>query len=126
VEFGTAMAAVQMADACPERVVPPGSVRINASAPRCEFLDQQAVHSVTARSRRALGDVRSDRHCARGSAGAHRVRIGTGLDAKDVAFSTLFGCVEMTRMEIRALEHEPRATANSGPALLRLAATAAC
>jgi transglutaminase-like putative cysteine protease len=52
------------------------------------------------------------------------VRIGTGLDAKDVAFSTFFGSVEMTRMNIHVLEHEPRATPNSGPAVLPMAATA--
>ena len=39
------------------------------------------------------------------------VRIGTGRDAKDVAFSTIFGAVEMTRMELNVLEHEPRRTA---------------
>jgi transglutaminase-like putative cysteine protease len=37
------------------------------------------------------------------------VRIGTGLDAKDVAFSTFFGEVEMTRMEIQVLEREAQA-----------------
>jgi len=52
------------------------------------------------------------------------VRIGTGLDAKDVAFSTFFGAVDMTRMEIHVQEHEPRTTANSGAAVLGLAATA--
>jgi transglutaminase-like putative cysteine protease len=36
------------------------------------------------------------------------VRIGTGRDAKDVAFATYFGAVEMTRMEISVLEHDPR------------------
>jgi transglutaminase-like putative cysteine protease len=50
------------------------------------------------------------------------VRIGTGRDAKDVAFSTFFGTVEMTRKEISVLEHEPRATANSGQSVLALAA----
>jgi transglutaminase-like putative cysteine protease len=50
------------------------------------------------------------------------VRIGTGRDAKDVAFSTFFGAVEMTRKEIIVLEHEPRTTANSGKAVLELAA----
>jgi transglutaminase-like putative cysteine protease len=50
------------------------------------------------------------------------VRIGTGRDAKDVAFSTFFGAVEMTRMEISVLEHEPRKGANSGKAVVELAA----
>jgi transglutaminase-like putative cysteine protease len=50
------------------------------------------------------------------------VRIGTGRDAKDVAFSTFFGAVEMTRKEISVLEHEPRKTADSGRAVLELAA----
>jgi transglutaminase-like putative cysteine protease len=50
------------------------------------------------------------------------VRIGTGRDAKDVAFSTFFGAVEMTRKEITVLEHEPRKTADSGRAVLELAA----
>ena len=50
------------------------------------------------------------------------VRIGTGRDAKDVAFSTFFGAVEMTRMQIDVLEHEPRRTADSGKAVVELAA----
>jgi transglutaminase-like putative cysteine protease len=50
------------------------------------------------------------------------VRIGTGRDAKDVAFSTYFGDVAMTRMVINVTEHEPRKTADSGPAVLELAA----
>ncbi|MDB5883765.1 MAG: hypothetical protein JWP43_3643, partial [Ramlibacter sp.] len=50
------------------------------------------------------------------------VRIGTGRDAKDVAFSTFFGQMEMTRKEITVLEREPRATPNSGKAVLELAA----
>jgi transglutaminase-like putative cysteine protease len=50
------------------------------------------------------------------------VRIGTGRDAKDVAFSTFFGEVEMTRMELSVLEHEPRRTADSGAAVVELAA----
>ncbi|NPC55230.1 transglutaminase-like domain-containing protein [Caenimonas soli] len=50
------------------------------------------------------------------------VRIGTGRDAKDVAFSTFFGSVEMTRKDISVLEHEPRKTPNSGKAVLELAA----
>lgn len=36
------------------------------------------------------------------------VRIGTGRDAKDVAFATYFGAVEMTRKEVGVLEHDPR------------------
>jgi transglutaminase-like putative cysteine protease len=50
------------------------------------------------------------------------VRIGTGLDAKDVAFSTYFGEVEMTRMEIHVQEHEARRAADSGEGVLGLAA----
>jgi transglutaminase-like putative cysteine protease len=50
------------------------------------------------------------------------VRTGTGRDAKDVAFSTFFGVVKMTRMELSVLEHEPRKTADSGRAVLELAA----
>ena len=53
------------------------------------------------------------------------VRIGTGRDAKDVAFSTFFGTVEMTRMELKVLEHEPRTTPNSGKAVVELAAAGA-
>jgi transglutaminase-like putative cysteine protease len=36
------------------------------------------------------------------------VRIGTGRDAKDVAFATYFGNLEMTRKEVSVLEHDPR------------------
>ncbi len=50
------------------------------------------------------------------------VRIGTGRDAKDVAFSTFFGGVEMTRKEISVREHEPRSTPDSGQAVVALAA----
>jgi transglutaminase-like putative cysteine protease len=50
------------------------------------------------------------------------VRIGTGRDAKDVAFTTFFGQVEMTRKDVIVLEHEPRKTANSGKAVLELGA----
>ena len=53
------------------------------------------------------------------------VRIGTGRDAKDVAFSTFFGAVEMTRMELTVLEHKPRTTPSSGAAVLELAAVGA-
>ncbi len=34
----------------------------------------------------------------------HLVRIGTGSDAKDVAFSTIFGAVQMTRKELKVIE----------------------
>jgi transglutaminase-like putative cysteine protease len=37
------------------------------------------------------------------------VRIGTGRDAKDVAFATMFGPVKMARKEVMVLEHDPRA-----------------
>ena len=50
------------------------------------------------------------------------VRIGTGRDAKDVAFATYFGNVNMIRKEIIVLEHEPRTTPNSGKAVVELAA----
>lgn len=36
------------------------------------------------------------------------VRIGTGRDAKDVAFATMFGQVQMTRKQVMVLEHDPR------------------
>jgi transglutaminase-like putative cysteine protease len=36
------------------------------------------------------------------------VRIGTGRDAKDVAFATMFGAMDMTRKEVMVLEHDPR------------------
>ena len=32
------------------------------------------------------------------------VRVGTGRDAKDVAFATIFGAVQMTRKELRVAE----------------------
>ncbi|HSI55280.1 MAG: transglutaminase family protein [Ramlibacter sp.] len=53
------------------------------------------------------------------------VRIGTGRDAKDVAFSTYFGNIEMVRKEIIVMEHEPRKTADSGVAVVQLAAVGA-
>lgn len=43
------------------------------------------------------------------------VRIGTGRDAKDVAFSTMFGTVEMTRKEVIVIEHDPRPPAPHAP-----------
>ncbi|HEX7892015.1 MAG TPA: transglutaminase family protein [Ramlibacter sp.] len=36
------------------------------------------------------------------------VRIGTGRDAKDVAFATMFGQLQLTRKEVMVLEHDPR------------------
>ena len=36
------------------------------------------------------------------------VRIGTGRDAKDVAFATIVGQLQMTRKEVMVLEHDPR------------------
>ncbi|HVE52280.1 MAG TPA: transglutaminase family protein [Ramlibacter sp.] len=36
------------------------------------------------------------------------VRIGTGRDAKDVAFATMFGQLQMTRKEVTVLEHDAR------------------
>lgn len=36
------------------------------------------------------------------------VRIGTGRDAKDVAFTTMFGAMDMVRKEVTVLEHDPR------------------
>lgn len=36
------------------------------------------------------------------------VRTGTGRDAKDVAFATMFGRVQMVRKEVRVLEHDAR------------------
>lgn len=50
------------------------------------------------------------------------VRIGTGVDAKDVAFATWFGSVEMTRKEVTVLEHEPRLVVPAKPSAPQLAA----
>ncbi|MBC5763797.1 transglutaminase-like domain-containing protein [Ramlibacter albus] len=36
------------------------------------------------------------------------VRVGTGRDAKDVAFCTYFGNIELKRKEVMVLEHDPR------------------
>lgn len=51
------------------------------------------------------------------------VRIGTGRDAKDVAFATMFGQIAMTRKEVMVLEHDPRprhaAVPVAAPALAR-------
>lgn len=52
------------------------------------------------------------------------VRIGTGRDAKDVAFSTIFGSLRMTRKEVNVLEHDPRGRVSSGTPALELAASA--
>jgi transglutaminase-like putative cysteine protease len=52
------------------------------------------------------------------------VRIGTGRDAKDVAFSTIFGGVAMTRKEVSVLEHDPRGRVPSGKPALALCAAA--
>jgi len=52
------------------------------------------------------------------------VRIGTGRDAKDVAFSTIFGSVVMTRKEVNVLEHDPRGRVPGDEAALQLAARA--
>jgi hypothetical protein len=52
------------------------------------------------------------------------VRIGTGRDAKDVAFSTIFGSLRMTRKEVNVFEHDPRGRVPSGEESLQLAAGA--
>jgi transglutaminase-like putative cysteine protease len=52
------------------------------------------------------------------------VRIGTGRDAKDVAFSTIFGSLTMTRKEVSVLEHDPRGRVTSGGPALDLCASA--
>ena len=36
------------------------------------------------------------------------VRIGTGRDAKDVAFATMFGQIQLTHKNVTVLEHDPR------------------
>lgn len=50
------------------------------------------------------------------------VRIGTGRDAKDVAFSTIFGGVQMARKTITVLEHDPRVAAPASVPPYRLPA----
>ncbi len=50
------------------------------------------------------------------------VRIGTGRDAKDVAFSTFYGAVDMTRKEIIVREHDPRGRVPSGKSSVAVAA----
>jgi transglutaminase-like putative cysteine protease len=46
------------------------------------------------------------------------VRVGTGRDAKDVAFATIFGAVQMTRKELRVEEGDGPAVAQPAAALL--------
>lgn len=57
------------------------------------------------------------------------VRIGTGRDAKDVAFATMFGQLQMTRKVVTVLEHDPRPAhivpPTSAPALARSGAVPA-
>lgn len=43
------------------------------------------------------------------------VRIGTGRDAKDVAFATMFGQLQMTRKQVMVLEHDPRPRGAAAP-----------
>ena len=43
------------------------------------------------------------------------VRIGTGRDAKDVAFSTMFGTMQLARKEVMVLEHDPRPSQVAAP-----------
>ncbi|HEX2547771.1 MAG TPA: transglutaminase family protein [Ramlibacter sp.] len=54
------------------------------------------------------------------------VRIGTGRDAKDVAFATMFGQVQMLGKSVMVLEHDPRqrdvAAPTAAPALARAVA----
>lgn len=50
------------------------------------------------------------------------VRIATGRDAKDVAFATYFGDVQMTRKEVIVREHDPRGRPESGKPSVKLAA----
>jgi transglutaminase-like putative cysteine protease len=54
------------------------------------------------------------------------VRIGTGRDAKDVAFATMFGAMDLSRKEVMVLEHDPRprnvAAPTPAPQLARLEA----
>jgi transglutaminase-like putative cysteine protease len=53
------------------------------------------------------------------------VRIGTGRDAKEVAFATWFGQVEMTRKVVSVLEHDPRVPQARAPIAAPAAATLA-
>jgi transglutaminase-like putative cysteine protease len=43
------------------------------------------------------------------------VRIGTGRDAKSVAFSTVFGAMDMTDKLVTVLEHDPRTPVQQAP-----------
>jgi transglutaminase-like putative cysteine protease len=52
------------------------------------------------------------------------VRIGTGRDAKDVAFSTIFGGLRMTRKDVNVFEHDPRGRVPGGEPALQPAAGA--
>lgn len=56
------------------------------------------------------------------------VRIGTGRDAKDVAFATMFGQLQLTHKRVMVLEHDPRqrhaVAPTPAPALAREAASA--
>ncbi len=45
------------------------------------------------------------------------VRVGTGRDAKDVAFATIFGNVQMRRKELAVLESDTPAAGAPGPTL---------
>jgi transglutaminase-like putative cysteine protease len=48
------------------------------------------------------------------------VRIGTGRDAKDVAFSTIFGSFRLTRLEVIVFVLDPRGRVHSGVDSLQL------
>lgn len=52
------------------------------------------------------------------------VRIGTGRDAKDVAFATMFGDVRLVNKQVMVLEHDPRprhaVAPTPAPALARM------
>ena len=52
------------------------------------------------------------------------VRIGCGQDAKDVAFATYFGDVELVRKEVEVREHDVRGTPTRKPEALEVAAVA--
>jgi transglutaminase-like putative cysteine protease len=57
------------------------------------------------------------------------VRIGTGRDAKDVAFATMFGDMQLTRKSVMVLEHDARVpqavSPTPAPALARMQEQAA-
>ncbi len=50
------------------------------------------------------------------------VRVGTGRDAKDVAFATIFGSVFMTRKELTVIEGDSAPGSPSGPPPVAMAA----